>query len=132
MKVEKDFLGDDARLLIRAYGPGEVRVNNDLITQSFILTPFRLDTGWRPEQFNELQPGDFDAMVAERPEVILLGTGARTRIPRQEILAAVLGQGIGLEFMDTGAACRTFNVLVAEERSVMAGLLMIEDEGEPD
>ena len=125
MKLEKDFLAGDARLLIRAYGPGEIRVNHDLITQSCILSPSRLDSDWRPERFEDLEPRDFDVMLAQAPEVILLGTGAETRIPSQKILATVLSQGIGLEFMDTGAACRTFNILVAEDRRVVAALLMI-------
>jgi uncharacterized protein len=125
MKLEKDFLAGDARLLIRAYGPGEIRVNHDLITQSCILSPSTVDTDWRPECFEDLEPRDFEVMLSQTPEVILLGTGAETRIPSQEILATVLSRGIGLEFMDTGAACRTFNILVAEDRRVVAGLLMI-------
>lgn len=125
MKLEKDFLGQDARLLIRAYGPGEIRVNDDLITQSCILSSSRVTTEWRPERFEDLDSHDFRDLVAQRPELILLGTGAETRIPSQEIIASVMSQGIGLEFMDTGAACRTFNILVAEERSVLAALLMI-------
>jgi len=126
MRVEKDFLAGDTRQIIRAYEPGEVRVNEHVITQSFVLTPSTLNTDWRPERFEDLRRDDFDALIAERPELILLGTGAENRIPPQEILAHVLGQGIGLEFMDTGAACRTFNVLVAEERPVVAAILMIE------
>ncbi|MCP1726652.1 uncharacterized protein J2T60_000617 [Natronospira proteinivora] len=126
MRVEKDFLADDTRQIIRGYEPGQVRVNDHVITQSFVLTPTRTDTSWRPERFEDLQTGDFDALIQNQPELILLGTGSENRIPPQEILAHVLGQGIGLEFMDTGAACRTFNVLVAEERPVVAAMLMIE------
>lgn len=126
MKVEKDFLTGDTRQLVRAYEPGAVRVNEDVITQSFILTPEWLDTTWRPERFEDLQASDFDALIERDPELILLGTGRETRIPPQAILAQVMGRGIGLEFMDTGAACRTFNVLVGEERAVIAAMLMIE------
>ncbi len=126
MKVEKDFLAGDARQIIRAYEAGSIRVNENLITRSCVITPSAVDSGWRPERFEDLRPEDFTPLVEDRPEVILLGTGGETRIPPQEILAAVLGQGVGLEFMDTCAACRTFNVLVGEERSVMAALLMID------
>jgi len=127
MRVEKDLLSGDTHYLIRGYEPGQVRVNEHAISQSFVLTPERLNSDWRPERFEDLKVEDFDAMIEQGPELILLGTGAENRIPPQEILAHVLGQGIGLEFMDTGAACRTFNVLVAEERPVMAAILMIEE-----
>lgn len=126
MKVEKDFLTGETRYLVRAYEPGSVRVNEDVITRSFVLTPDRLETDWRPQRFEDLTVDDFTPLIEMDPELILLGTGRETRVPPHRILAEVMGKGIGLEFMDTGAACRTFNVLVGEERAVVAAMLMIE------
>jgi uncharacterized protein len=125
MKFELD--SGVGRNSIRTYGPGRVIVGEAVYTASLIVTPDRLIPDWPPQRFDDLAAADIEALVALRPEVALLGTGRRLRFPPAAVLAALIEAGIGYEVMDTGAACRTFNVLAGEGRRVAAALLMIED-----
>jgi uncharacterized protein len=63
-------------------------------------------------------------LIDREPEVILVGTGDRIRFPHPEVYAHVISQGVGIEFMDTGAACRTYNVLLSEDRRVIAAIII--------
>ena len=126
MQIQQDFLQDGQHYAVRSYGEGHLRINDDLITESLILTPTEMDRSWPPTSFNELQSEHLDALLERDPEVVLIGTGASTRVPQPWMMGHVMRAGAGLECMDTGAASRTFNVLVAEERRVVAGLFMIE------
>ncbi|HEB58150.1 MAG TPA: hypothetical protein ENJ01_02915 [Gammaproteobacteria bacterium] len=92
---------------------------------SLLLTGERLITGWTPRHTEELTAEHLDAALALEPELILLGTGARQRFPAPAILARPQARGIGMEVMATAEACRTFNILVAEGRPVVAALMMI-------
>ncbi|HAO34451.1 MAG TPA: Mth938-like domain-containing protein [Candidatus Competibacter sp.] len=111
---------------IRSYGPGWVNVSEREIRQSLIVTPERLVSDWPPQSFAELEEGHFAAVVALEPEIVVLGTGLRQRFPAPKLLRPVLDRGIGVEIMDTAAACRTYNVIMLEGRRVAAALLMIE------
>ena len=110
---------------VRAYGAGEIRVGETVLRRSCVLSADRLIPDWRPQQFEDLQAQDLDAVLALDPEIIVLGTGARQRFPAPELLTKVFARGVGCEVMDTGAACRTYNVLVSEDRKVVAALLLI-------
>ena len=104
------------------YGEGYVLVNGQRRETSLLVTPERL-LDWAPASFAGLDEAHF-ALIAElRPEVVLLGTGARQRFPHPRLTAPLARAGIGLEVMDVQAACRTYNILVAEERKVAAALL---------
>jgi uncharacterized protein len=109
--------------LIRSYSNHELRVGEQVFHRSCILTPDAIFPDWRPTKVEDLQPTDFDALFATKPQLVLLGTGDRQQFPPAPIRAAFARAGIGLETMDLGAACRTFNVLVQEERNVSAALL---------
>jgi uncharacterized protein len=115
---------DDARYQIRGYQPGQVTVNNEVLTRSFVVTATDLIRDWPPQSFQELQAAHFELVVWLRPEVVILGSGARQQFPTAVSLRPIVDAGIGVEVMDTGAACRTFNVLVAEGRRVAAALLL--------
>ena len=109
--------------LFTGYGEGYVMVNKERHAQSLVVLRDQLLTDWRPAGFDELDAADF-AMIAElKPEVVLLGTGARLRFPRPELTRALMAARIGLEVMDVQAACRTYNILAAEERRVGAALI---------
>jgi uncharacterized protein len=123
MKMIQEF--GAAAHLITAYGPGMVRINETRHTTSLIVMPEQVDTGWAPERFEDLDLDCFRSLLANPPEIVLLGTGASLRFPPREILAAFRRRGVGLEIMDTGAACRTYNIIMAEGRTVAAALLMI-------
>jgi uncharacterized protein len=132
MKISLDNADPKERYIIRSYAAEGVRVNENLITESFVLSSASIDPAWPPARFEDLRAEHFDAMIAEQPEIILLGTGSTVRFPSREIMVHVMRHGIGLEVMDTGAACRTWNILVAENRKVMAGIFMPEAQGTSD
>lgn len=81
---------------------------------------------WQPQTTSDFNPEHFLDFVEKTPEIVLLGTGQNLRFPPQECLSVLQQQNIGYEVMDTAAACRTFNVLVAEGRDVILAVLMIE------
>ncbi len=110
--------------LIRAYSAGEIQVQEHHIRSSVILSAGRIEFDWPPASFAELTAEHLLAAIALEPEVILLGTGARQCFPPSRILAPVYEAGIGIEVMDTPAACRTYNVLVQDGRRVAAALII--------
>jgi len=113
--------------LVRAYAPGEIRVGETLIRASCLLRADKLVPDWRPQTLDDLQLDDLEAIFALQPEILVLGTGTRQRFPAGKLLAAILSRGIGCEVMTTAAACRTYNVLVSEDRPVVAALLLKDD-----
>jgi uncharacterized protein len=111
---------------IRRYEPGRIMLGDrQVIETSLVITAEQLITNWRPQTFDDLKAGDFDLFRELKPEIALLGTGKRMRLVGREIRAFFADLGLGLEVMDTAAACRTFDVLASEDRSVAAALLMI-------
>jgi len=102
----------------------EVRLQGRSIAGSVIVTRDVVLEDWRPPAVDALSIGDFEALVALRPEVVLLGTGERQRLPGPALYADFAARGIGLEFMDTRAACRTYNVLLGELRDVAVALIL--------
>lgn len=109
--------------LFTGYGEGYVMVNRQRYQHSLVVLSDRIVTDWQPAGFDQLNAGDFALLAELAPEIVLLGTGARLRFPRPELTRALIEARIGLEVMDLQAACRTFNILAAEERKVAAALL---------
>ncbi len=110
--------------LIRSYAPAEVRVGETVIRGSCLITKDQIISDWRPHTAAELSLDDLEPVMAMKPEVMVIGSGPRQEFPAPEILGAVLSRGIGCEVMDTGAACRTYNILASEGRTVVAALLL--------
>lgn len=106
-------------------GPEGEKRSTETVRSSVLLTAQHLIRDWPPEQFEEVERAHFEQVLALDPEVVLFGSGERLRFPRAEVGRLLNERGIGLEVMDTGAACRTFNILAAEGRRVAAALLMI-------
>ena len=123
MRFAEDI--NDAHYLIHAYAPGQVTVNVEVLTCSLIVSPEQLIRDWPPTRFEELNADHLHIAAVLHPEILLLGTGAQLRFPHPSLLAELYSQGIGIEVMDTAAACRTYNILVSEGRRVVAALLMI-------
>lgn len=88
-----------------------------------IISAEHIITGWKPMPVGELTVADFAEAFELDPELILLGTGAAHRFASNHLVTAVMGRGIGFEVMSTPAACRTYNILTAEDRRVVAALL---------
>ena len=110
--------------LIRAYGGGELRINDDIYRETVIVTASTVLTLPEIRNMNDLGTFDPARIFALDPELVLLGTGPRQIFPAATFRAQYSSAGIGFEVMDTGAACRTFNVLAAEQRRAVA-LLMV-------
>jgi uncharacterized protein len=106
------------------HGTGFVRLGVVEYRDNLLVTPERVVTGWAPGGFDQLTEADFSALAALTPEVALLGTGATLRFPHPRLTRPLIDAGIGLEVMDTPAACRTFNILAAEGRKVAAAVLL--------
>ncbi len=115
--------GSSAANLIRAYRAGELKINDGVFTSPVIVSASAIAPGPDIHNVEALATEHAAAILALDPELVLLGTGARQRFPDLKFSAQFLRAGIGFEVMDTGAACRTFNVLIAEQRRVVALLL---------
>lgn len=109
---------------IRAQAPGEVRINDAIYVRSLIVMPSEIVPDWGPTDFAGLNTDHFEAIARLKPELVLLGTGARLVFPHPRLTLALIQAGIGLEVMDTAAACRTYNILMGEGRAVAAALIL--------
>lgn len=112
----------DSYVLRGADGQG-ARVNERLLTASFLIAPDRLDEAWPALDARTLDTAAADALLAWDPEVVVLGTGATQVFPPAAVRAAFLSRRIGLEVMTNAAAARTFTVLASEGRRVVAGFV---------
>jgi uncharacterized protein len=110
--------------LVRAYSPAELLIGEERVRSSCIVSAERLLTDWPPARFDALRPEHLQAIFELEPEVVLLGSGERQRFPPADIRAAFAARRVGLEVMDLGAACRTYNILVQEERRVVAAFFL--------
>jgi len=125
MKFAEDH--NEARYKITAYDTSNIGVNGNNIENSLILSPMEIVLDWQPKIYADLKVAHLDVLYqlhAEDAEVILLGTGQKQIFPDKSILRYLAQQKIGFEIMDTQAACRTFNIIMAEGRTVVAGLFI--------
>jgi uncharacterized protein len=118
----KFHLQTPASNVITGCGDGWVRVGAHEYRENVVLLPDDVITGWAPQGFEALSEQDFAGLLASRPEIVLLGSGRTQRFLHPRVLAPLTTAHIGVEVMDTRAACRTFNILVAEGRHVAAAL----------
>ncbi len=108
--------------LIQGYGPDGFLIEGKRYDRSLILTPERILPDWRLPEITDLEADQVRDWLAFGPRIILIGTGHRQIFPPLDRYAVALEQGIGVEIMDTGAACRTYNILISEGRPVVAAL----------
>jgi uncharacterized protein len=109
---------------IRSFEQGAVHLRNEVIRSDVIISAEEVITDWQPSAFDELSINDFARALELNPDIILFGTGLRQRFPNITVLTEIMRKGVAIEVMETNAACRTFNVLVNEHRSVVAALLV--------
>lgn len=95
------------------------------LSQSCIISPDQLIEDWSATAAQNLLASHMQVVLALEPEIVILGTGSRLHFPVREVAEACYAAGAGFEVMDTGAACRTYNILAGEGRRVVAALLMI-------
>ena len=115
---------DEELLLIRAYTADRITIGETHYRTSVIVTPTRVITDWTQPTVNTLGERDFRLMLEFEPEVVLLGTGRHLVFPPPSITHPLMDRSIGLEIMDTAAACRTYNILAGEGRNVLAALII--------
>ena len=113
----------DARYSIQAYDRESVTINERRHAGSLVLSADEMITDWPARRVEELDAETLEAVFRMEPEVVLLGTGERQQFPPAEVRRLFAERQLGLEVMDTGALCRTFNILVAEGRRVVALIL---------
>lgn len=110
--------------LVRSYSAEGIQIGEKLVRTSCIVTPDTLITTWAPQSFAEFTLAHAEAILALTPELVILGTGAQQQFAPAALRALFAQRAVGLEAMQLGAACRTFNVLVQEERRVAAALFV--------
>jgi len=109
---------------VTAYDAEGIAVAGRRLSRSFILTPQRLIEDWPPVSLETLCAADMEMLAALDCPIVLLGTGLRQRFPAPALLQPLLARRIGIEVMDSFAACRTYNILLAEGREVAAALIL--------
>ncbi len=121
MKMRADRM--EGQNAIARHGPEGVLINGVEHTESVIVPWHGAVVAWSAADFEALTVEHFARMAALGPELILFGSGPRLRFPAPALLRPLIDARVGVETMDTAAACRTYNVLLAEGRSVVAALL---------
>jgi uncharacterized protein len=135
MQFQRDH--DPHTYNIRAYAPGEISITVPVANQggndgpremetilgSCVIAPQQILPDWPPQGVEELAEEHLTDLLQLDPELVILGTGEQLQFPSARLGAALIAQQIGLEVMDTAAACRTYNILVAEGRKVVAALM---------
>ena len=112
------------RNLFTGYGEGYVSINDHRFEHPVVVSPEGEVERWDAQSFESLTAAHFETLLARAPEVVIVGTGAEHRFPRPEVVRPLAAAGIGFESMDTRAACRTYNILMAEGRQVLAAILV--------
>ena len=110
--------------LFKAHGPGFVQVNEGRFEQNVLVLADQIVPGWAPAGFAGLTDADFESLLSYRADIVVLGTGSRQQFPHPRLTAPLMKAGVGLEVMDTPAACRTYNILLGEGRNVVAALFL--------
>lgn len=109
---------------IRAYKPGVIKVNDKIFTKSLIITPTQLIENWDPQSVNELSFTALSPVIKLKPDILLIGTGNTQVFLPLDTYGELINHGMGVEVMNTSAACRTFNALSSENRNVVAALII--------
>ena len=110
--------------LIRRYGADFITVGEQELRASCIVGPTTLIRDWPPRDVATLTAEQLAPLFELQPEVVVLSTGLRQQFPSAALRAGFTTRKIGIEVMEVGAACRTYNVLVGEERKVLAAVLL--------
>ncbi len=122
MKFAQD--SQDEGYVITAYDKNSISINGKTFSKSLIVTTRQLQENWDITAIELLQANHINQVLSFNPELIIIGTGNNLVFPAVEAYSAIIKRGIGIDFMDTGAACRTYNILMSEGRNVVAGLIL--------
>lgn len=122
MKFELE--SNDSQYRIQSYRPNIAIMINRIAYSHSVLISSKYLSKWSPATFEELTEEHIEQICQLKVSVVLIGTGEKLRFPQQSLLSPLMKAGVGFEIMDTGAACRTFEVLASEGRGVAAALLL--------
>ncbi|EKD77127.1 MAG: hypothetical protein ACD_42C00472G0003 [uncultured bacterium] len=114
----------NATYQIKSFSPGKIVVNSDVLTTSFIISPEKLIKNWHPQTTDQITDDDLKQLLETKPDIILLGTGEKSVILPATKIAVLLEKQYHVECMNSVAACRTYTILIAEGRKVVAGLII--------
>ena len=109
-------------LTIRKIEPGAITIGDEVVTDDVVIFRDEIRPAGVGSDIAELGEGELESLLAQKPELLILGTGSAPQHPPRELMFALARRGIGFEVMDTAAACRTFNILLAEGRDAAAVL----------
>ena len=121
MKIQPDIIGVQS---ISGYGAGWIGVGGEKLTSSVVIGSRGERLAWNCKRFEDLDARHFEQLAALQPELVIFGSGQQIRFPQGFWIKSLIEHQIGLETMDTQAACRTYNVLAGEGRKVIAALLI--------
>ncbi len=107
-------------LTVQSVGQAGIRINEQIWSETIALTPQEIISPWKSVPIADLVEDDFTPLLAHSPELVLIGSGAKSDFPPRGLMFAFARLGVGLEVMDTAAAARTFNVLAMEGRRIAA------------
>jgi uncharacterized protein len=110
--------------LVRSYSAHELHIGAERVSQACIVTPERLIREFGAHSYRELSSAHLEPLFALAPELVIVGSGPEQQLPTRELRVQFAQRGIGLEVMQLGAACRTYNVLAQEGRRVAAVLFL--------
>ena len=122
MKFEREQA--EGKNSFTGYGEGYVEINRARHSASLLVSGDRLVTDWPVTSIQQLAADHLAAIIELKPEIVLIGTGRAFQLAEPRLLAPLRQAGIGVEVMDTPAACRTYNILLAEGRNVAAALVI--------
>jgi uncharacterized protein len=126
MKIHPDIISAP---FISSYGKGWVKVANEHLTRSVVLSSDGRRFDWPCTRFEDLTATHFEQLAQLKPELVIFGSGERLRFPAAALTRALIECQIGIETMDIQAACRTYNILAGEGRHVALALLMESSSG---
>ena len=121
MKLQPDRIETQS---VTAYGPGWVAIQGEKIQHSVLITSGGVRLDWQCQYFEDLGPQHFAQLAELDVELVIFGSGERLRFPQPDWQVGLMQRRVGLETMDTQAACRTYNILAGEGRKVAAALLI--------
>lgn len=115
---------NSAKYQIQNYCDNKIQINNHWYTKSLIISSEQLIENWPPQQIDELKSEHFSDILMLKPTIVIIGTGQQQHFIASNVLQDLISQQIGIEVMNTAAACRTFTVLTSEGRNVVAALIL--------
>ena len=109
---------------VTGYEDDWIEINAQRFSHSLVVLPESVPQPWQVKDFEDLQPSDFELLGSMKPDLVILGTGQRQRFASARLTAQLMAQRVGVEFMDNQAACRTYNILMAEGRKVALAVIL--------